>query len=361
MPSPGPLLAAADSPVVELSIRVGVVALAATGALVTAALLARLGSAGRERRYRILEARWTPLMLAALRDPAGVDLPKLRRRDRSVVLALWNRLHDTVRGSGRELLSEFARRSGFEAVAMRLLARKRSSDRVVAIATLGNLRARAAWPALLELATSRSFVVRSRVARALVRIDPIEGGIVVASLLADWEDCHPATYAAILEDADPAAATAAVASRAAAEPAVERQLRLVRVLATLRHPGAVAAIRAILGQARDPELTAACVAALARSRDPGDAELVRPYLAHPESFVRVQAVSTLGRLRRPSDVWPIAGRLSDPDWWVRYRAAHALAQFPRLSRRVVELLSAVHPDRFARDALRQVLTETPPA
>lgn len=88
------------------------------------------------------------------------------------------------------------------------------------------------------------------------------------------------------------------------------------------------------------------------------AALVRPYLGHPVSFVRVQAVSALGRLRVPGDEWQIVARLDDREWWVRYRAAHALVAMPNMSRTVLALLARTHPDRYARGALAQVLSET---
>ena len=317
------MTATAGSVVVDASIVAGVVGLTVTVLLVLVAIVARTALVRRQRRRTALAEVWSPLMLRSLRGDLG-PVPRLKRRDRAYVLGLWVQTTDTLAGDGQDRLVRFARHAQLGDVALAALRSRNPVARTTSAAVLGRMRdARGAAP-LTALARSRNLFERSQAARALVRIDAVAGLSLVVPLLAEWDDCHPATASKILEDAPVDLAAPAVAAAAVAERDPKVQARLVRILATLHHPARLDAARRMLVVNDDAEVAAACLQLVADHREPVDADLVRGFLHHPAPFVRVQAVTALGRLRIPGDEWRIVGMLSDDDWWVRYRAARAL-------------------------------------
>lgn len=349
-------LAARDPVIVDLSLVTGVVALILTAAFILLAVGVRLRVAGRAKAVARIEALWTPVLVAAVRGVPDA-LPSLRRSHEVAIVTLWNRFTDTLTGAAREHLVELARRCGIGDAALRRVRRGSGQSRLLAATTLGRLGDERAAPALHDLMRSRALVVRAEAARALVRISPLEGTDTVAALVAGWDDCHAATAVAILEDAPPLRAAEALGRELQATDDIECQLRLVDILGSVKGWIGLGPVRDLLGSTAEPELIARCLQVLRQHRQPDDAPLVRRFLHHDAPFVRVQAVAALGRIRAPGDEWRVLAALDDREWWVRYRAAHALADFPRISRRYLELVSHVHPDRYARGALQQVLSE----
>lgn len=345
------------SVVVDAAIVAGFVGLAVTLLLVAIAAMARWALVVRQRRLVALEAIWSPLMLQSLRGDLG-DVPPLRRRQRAHVLGLWVQLAESLAGDGRDRLVRFARHARLDDDAIQVLGGRNPVARTVAAAVSGRLRDTRAWSRLIDLTRSPNVIERSQAAKALVMIDAVDGLAEVVPLLAEWDDCHPATASKILADAPADVSAPVIAGAALAARGSSAQARLVRVLATLRHPAGLEAARRLLASSDDPEVVAGCLQIVADHREPVDAELVRRSLGHPASFVRVQAVTALGRLRGRGDEWRIVGMLSDSDWWVRYRAAQALLAMPSMERTMVERLGDVLPDRYARGALRQALTES---
>lgn len=343
--------------IVTISIFVGMAALVLTLLFLLLAVALR-GLLGRREEYRRgVEARWMPVMLRSLREP-DVEVPPLRRRDGPMVLAIWNRLVAGIEGEAVERLRSFAHRAGLTDVAHRMLRRAgQPDDQLVAVVFLGRQRDVRGVRSLLELAVETPLVVRAEAARALVRIDPEAGPRAVAPLVAIWDDCHPAVAVAILKDAPAYVAARAVADEALASDRSDRQARLVDVLASIKGRAGLDAARQILARGPDAEVVSRCLSVLREHRRPEDIGLVRSYLDHPAPFVRVQAVTALGRMQGPGDQWRLAARLDDRDWWVRVRAAQALVTSPRMPPVLTRMLADVHPDRYARGALRQVLSE----
>lgn len=335
----------------------GIAALAFTALFVVAATTVRGSVALRARRGAAVKAAWTPVFVGAVREVPD-EVPRIGRRDRAHVLELWNRFCATLEGGARDRLDRTARTFGIDRAALELVERGRGAERLLAAITLGRLRDARGVRTLLELAARNPLVLRAEATRALVRIDPEAGTRAVVPLVASWRDCHPATAVAVLDEAPPEVVSAALADEVLEAPDVQLRTRLVEMLGRTRGSSGVHVVHRILETTDEPEVTARCLEVIREHRRPGDAALVRPYLEHPVSFVRVQAVSALGRLRVSGDEWRIVARLDDREWWVRYRAAHALTAMPSMSRSVLALLARTHPDRYARGALAQVLSET---
>jgi len=335
---------------------IGLGALAAASVFLLVAFALRGRLVRQTERRAAIEAVWLPVMLQSMRQEFPAT-PTLRRRERGAVLALWNRMTAAIEGEAVERLCVFADRAGL-ITAARALSKEGSGEELVVAATfLGRNRDAAGIPVLLDLAQKEPVVVRAEAARALVRIEPEAGVRSVVPMIARWEDCHSAVAVAILRDAPSEVVSEVVAGHALAAQDPGAQARLVDVLAIIKGRAGHAAARTLLDRQPPPEVASRCLAVLREHRAPEDAILVRPYLKHEMPFVRVQAVAALARLQGSGDVWRIAGCLGDRDWWVRNRAARAVVTSPAIARSLVELLASVHPDRYARGALVQVLGE----
>lgn len=348
-----------ESIIVRISILVGIAALALAACFVVLTLVLR-AFVNRRRAHRVaVEERWLPIMLEALRKSVR-EVPRLHRRDRTVVLAEWNRLVTPLSGEGVRRLRAFARNAGLSDVAHRLIQKGRPDERLVATVFLGHQQDLRAVRTLRKLVERPEPIVRSEAARALVRLDPVNGARAVAPVVVGWDDSHPATAISVLADA-PDDAVADVLGESVFETYdVVRQARILEILATVQSQRAADVARRMLQRTIEPELIARSLEILRENLRPGDSVLVRRFLRHDTAFVRLRAVATLARLQAPGDQWRIVGMLDDPDWWVRYRAAQATLQSRRLDHRFVELIARIHPDRYARGALNHVLTERSP-
>lgn len=348
--------AGGESIIVRASILVGIAALGlAAFFVVFTLLLRRLVNRRREHRLAV-EERWLPVMFEALREPVR-EGPRLRRRDQTIVLAEWNRLVTPLSGEGVRRLRAFARNAGLSDAAHRLIQKGRPDERLVATVFLGHQQDLRAVRTLRELVERPEPIVRSEAARALVRLDPVNGARAVAPVVVNWDDCHPATAVSVLADAPDDVVADVLGELVFETDDVDRQARILEILGTVQSQRAAEVARRMIPRTIGPELIARCLEILSENPRPDDAVLVRPLLRHDVAFVRLRAVATLVRLQAPGDEWRIVGLLDDPDWWVRHRAAEATLQSRRFDRRFIELIARIHPDRYARGALNHVLTE----
>lgn len=349
--------AVGDEPVIiRFSIMIGGAAIVLAVAFIVAALGLRAYVSWRDRKRETLEEGWLPFMLEALRGPVS-EVPPLRRGERAHVLSIWNRLVASLSGEAVTRLQAFARTAQLDHAARQLLRRGRPAELLVATVFLGRQQDLPAVNSLRELLHTSEPVIRAEAARALVRVEPASGVRTVVPAIVGWEDCHPATAAAVLRDAPHDLVATALRRHVFADDEPVRQRRILEILGAVESPHAAEIARHVLARTIDPELIARCLQVLREQRDPVDAPLVRRFLRHATPFVRLHAVSTLARLRARGDEWRIVSMLDDPDWWVRHRAAEAVADSPRLDPRLVELMARIHPDRYARGALDHVLTE----
>ncbi|HEX5538590.1 MAG TPA: HEAT repeat domain-containing protein, partial [Methylophilaceae bacterium] len=92
-------------------------------------------------------------------------------------------------------------------------------------------------------------------------------------------------------------------------------------------------------------------------RDPADLDLVRLRLHDPDWRVRVQAANVLGRWGGPQDLHGLLALLAAPEWWVRYRAAQAIVALPFMQAEALARIAHELGDPYARDMLRQAMSE----
>lgn len=343
---------------VRLAFFISIATAGITIAFLIMTLSARALTVMRERRRRRLIQLWRPMFLSAVAQASGdlLPVPRLRRLHWTVVLTVWSHLQESLSGEARSRLRELGRQAGFGRAARQLLRAPNTADRLLAIIALGNLGERGAWDDLEKLVRAGKPVVSAAAARALVRIDAEEGIAVVAPMLLAWSNWHPARIASILNEAGSEIAARAVTDLLAMAPPKDLP-RLVRYLEVARNRAVLPVVRRTAADTDDPELLAAALHVFGVFRDPEDAAFARRSLDHPEWFVRVQAAQTLGRIGGETDEPLLQRMLGDREWWVRYRAAQALASLPGVTTEHLQRLCDTHADRYARDAIAQVLAE----
>jgi HEAT repeats len=330
----------------------GIVLTALYLAVMLQLFIVRFTNSVKARRRERIDRDWLPL-LAAEDDAPELPLPELQPRDIVPFLTLWNQLQESFVGDIKTHLNTVGTRIGIEGIAHRLLARRRLSDRLIAISTLGHLRDHNSWDVLVRLTSHEDGLLSLAAARALTRIDHAAALPVILPLAASRDDWSRNYVLGMLSDLG-----ADIVSRPLTEAALslppDSAHRLVQYF-TVAHVGdAVPVVRTIIGRTRNVECIAACLRAFA---DVDQLDTVRDYLQHPAWQVRVQAVNVLGRLGSGADARAILPLLSDSEWWVRYRAAKALCVLPDIELSSLRRLSTQHQDPFARDMLVHVLAE----
>lgn len=83
-----------------------------------------------------------------------------------------------------------------------------------------------------------------------------------------------------------------------------------------------------------------------------DPDILLPFLHSSSWTERMYAARIAGKLQLSRFKEKLSTLLGDPVWWVRYSAAEALVQFSD-GDILLSHLSAVHPDRYARDMAAQ--------
>ncbi len=338
---------------------------ALTFVLLIVIVLLRFLFTRRECRLRSILDRWRPLLTRAAAGEV-VDAPQLDAIEGELLLPHWNQLRESIRGESEASLDAFAHRIGLEGIARSLLASGNTRSRLLAINTLGHIGAAGAFEedhgiertlrdvATLEpLCLDNNTIVSLAAARTLLRLDSTWALPRLVPLMVQRADWSMVRLIPMLRAADTAQLELVLADIL---PRVEGSAleRLLLIAAILPQDRTAHWARMALEKSTDEAVLAA---ALRLMGDPRDAPIVRHYLQHPSWQVRVRAVTALGRVADAEDLPRLIAALSDPEWWVRLRAARALARLPFIDHEYLARLCETVSDRFARDALLQVIAE----
>jgi HEAT repeat protein len=316
-----------------------------------AILVLRVRLLARQREWTAFVARWRPLLLAAMLEPAGAaQLPALARREQMMFLRLWAYLHESVRGEAGQRLNAAARAMRVDARVRTLLARGSRADKLIAVLAAGYLRDGEAWHELVRLARGGDSLLSVNAARALVRIDGLRAANALLPLLVTRHDWDLSRVAAFLAEAE----QAFWLHLAKVIPHVlPRDLpRALLAAEALRIQLPDATLARLLRPEQPPEVVQA---ALRLCDNPTLATAVRRCLGHEVAAVRAQAARQMAAIALPADVAQLSALLDDAEWPVRMAAAHALGRLPFLSNAELEAQRALHPR--AADVLRQVQAE----
>ena len=297
-------------------------------------------------------AAWQPLLMECI-DEVPTLVPKIREGDRYSFLTLWNYLHESVRDEPKERLNRLARACDMDAVALNLARSGNIREKLMGLATLGNLRDDTTWGETAEMAAGNDAPLSLAAARALMRIDARRAIDLLMPLIAAHKDWSLSFVAIMLKEAGPDVVSDPLA-RAALAAAPEYAPRLVGFLETAYANVRIPTLRRILHSTNDTETV---IAVLRIWNDPEDIETVREFLRDERWQVRVQAVRALGRTGTQADEQLLIGALADPEWWVRYRAAQSLAGLPSVSGAKLARFREAQHSEYARDILAQVIAE----
>ncbi|MDX1482336.1 MAG: HEAT repeat domain-containing protein [Woeseiaceae bacterium] len=307
------------------------------------------------RRNRLHEV-WRPVFSGAMLDRNTAwhaVLPKFRRRDRILLLDIWNQLRHSVVGPAADNLIVIAQRAGLDRVAGELFHSRDAREKLLAIQSLGYLRDDDYKDVMIALIDSEETIVSITAALALVEIDAdVAVRHVVPKIVRrrDWpkvqlsdflrsaggERIGEPMYRALRNASDED--TVYLLQFAGLIEAEVLEALVVELIRESRHPGVLnAALKLVNGFDGVPRL----------------ASLTR----HDEWYVRVQAAKVIGRLGEPEHVSLLESMLEDAEWWVRYRAAQSLVSLPFLGPNRLRELQRRQTDRYAAEILDQAFAE----
>lgn len=271
-------------------------------------------------------------------------------RDRWNFIKLWCKFHDSVRGSARTALKEFARTLGMPDWALSLASHRRLRDRILGLSALGRMGELTDSDQLERLLTHPDPILSLTAAQAYARIMPPRALLPVLQVASRRDDWPAARLVGLLLEVGTEAAAAPLLTAVETTRGKARK-RLIPLLICLESRDTVDIVRKLLGDQDDPETLAAALP-LAR---PDDMPLVRLAADNPAWFVRAKACQVLGNFGAREDFALLESHLGDQQWWVRYRAAEALSNLPGVSVKELRDLAATHPDPYGREMMRMWL------
>lgn len=315
-------------------------------------LAVRIRAINRRKHIRKVVAYWRDVFTGV--TPSAPT--KVRRSDAFTVLNLWNDFHQvrTDRsGVSDSRLESVALAHRFDQLAIRLL-RGDVGSKLVALTTIGYLRLSEALPQIRLLTDDELGEVSLAAFRALVLIDSSQIGALVHAL-AVRDDWRPRAVEQLLRELGTKTISEPLAR--AIRGATDAQLVALLRYFTICDPSAVrGAVYEILESREDAGVSAAALRALTSFAQAQDRPLVRRFLKHPQFFVLVAAIGALAPICEVADRATLTGLLGHGNSWVRYRAAQLLLDCYTHENGASDLRRDI-ADRYARDALTQVLAE----
>jgi HEAT repeat protein len=277
------------------------------------------------------------------------QLPPIRKGDWFTVLGLFVALHGT-----RENLDALARRAGIDDYALALLQRGDEADKVLAFKTLGHLRDHRALELAKRLAQDKGPELSRAAAHCALRIEPafISG---VLELLLDRDDWARSRVELMLGEVGQDVLGVAMLNAIAGAPD-NTKARLLDYVRLCSPTMARKICTRVLAEASDPEVLAATLRSLAPLASEGDRDVAIRYSASSSSIVALSALRVLRKCVRESDRDLLVAMMSHTDYWVRLRAAEAAVQLFGQTPDV-EAFASTLTDPYARDAIKQVLSE----
>jgi hypothetical protein len=300
---------------------------------------------------------WIPIILSSLTKIPG-NLPQIKHRERLIVLSLWNQIYQKIRGETQEHLNRLGHLLGIGQVARRFLESRQIDRLLVGINTLGNLQEKSAWEKLLKLVKHQNPYVSIAAATALVKIDRERSYRLVSALICDRVDWSLGLAIELLciEGNDLLIARLVESLPQLTE---EKLLRVFRALEVSQKHHLLSIIPQLLDRFSDrEEVISACLRVLSSYKQVEHLQIIRKYIHHDRSSVRVQAANGLSQMGTAEDEIRLIVLLSDPEWWVRYRAAQALINLPFMTPNRLQTIQLQQSDRYASDILTQVIAET---
>ncbi len=334
----------------QAALLAGAASLGVAGLIWLEILRLRRRQARLDRTAKVVTDTWHPILSLASFGIPPETLPELQRDDYIPFLKLWVYLQTSLRGDARQALTAIARELHCDRVALRMLARGKRGDRLLAVVTAGHLKLEAALPLLHLMADSDDSVLSLQAQHAILRIAPEAANLSVprcvrrddwpvSQLLSSLRESGPVLLPAFLAEIDDA--TNLHVSRALQ---LSSGLRLRMDTATQQR----------LLQMPRTECLAAALPLIDQS---ALLPRVRELSTHADSAVRAAATRAVARIGAPDDLARLQKLITDPSWVVRNQAAKAILVLPGAGPEALQNVEATTADRFARNMAQHVLAE----
>jgi HEAT repeat protein len=234
-----------------------------------------------------------------------------------------------------------------------MLRRHKLGTRLLAIQTLGHMRARSEWSAFAALLDHPNTALSVTAAAALVEIDAVEAMPLVMPRIVSRADWPQTTVARTLKAAGAALITQPLCNAILTSDA-PTAVRLLRYSDLARSETVEQLVELLLREREEP---AVLTAAMKATSGAGGVPRIGALTAHDAWHVRMQAAKLLGRVGQERDLPLLERLLGDPEWWVRYRAAQAITSLPFMGPGALRTLRDRQSDAFAGDMMQQAMAE----
>lgn len=299
--------------------------------------------------------KWRPIILNDLQSIPD-SLKVIAKKDMKTFLILWNHLQETLRGDAKEQLNSLARSLKINLVAINMLSSRKISNHLLAISVLGNLKEESAWDKIEKYVNHKNIILSMTAVNALARINPQKSLHVVIPFIVQRDNWPEYKIANILYEIGAKTFSKPLAE-AILDVSSEKQVRLLSLMRFADGAVVVPLARELIRETLNNEVVSASINLLGLYSDRRDAPLIKSFLKHPVSFVRIRAVSALVNIANADDLEALENCLRDSEWWVRYRTAQVIASMPYMTRELMEKIRDRQTDRFAVDILNTILSE----
>jgi HEAT repeat protein len=284
----------------------------------------RIRTDRRERRWRVLTAKWEEPILLAVEDPDQVQVlhdlvaPSERLHFVRFILEYSRR----VRGEERQILRELA--APYLAPIADRLDSPFSEIRTRAVQTLGTLGLPRYAPRLIDALDDPSPLVAMVAAWSLCLEQNPEYAPAVLRHVERFQFWSRTFVASLLASLGPGAAPVLRTTLRDGRTPPWVRAATAEALRTLDDFDAGDAAAEVVAREHDPELVAAAMRLLTRVGRPEHAEIIRARCASPDYSLRASAIAALGVLGSGDDHPRLLGAMSDPSPWVAIQAARGL-------------------------------------
>ncbi|MDE2481689.1 MAG: hypothetical protein KGN02_05830 [bacterium] len=339
---------------------VALFALLAVSLLVALVVVRSRNAVLRRRRARLTSAWRAVFTTAYTGAPEPDPLPRIRRADWFTVLQLFVQFHD-IRDKDRPRANEvfpkldaLARRLRLDDYALSLLHRGDDADKILALNALGHLRDPRAFDTAERLAKNDGPELSRAAAHCALRTEP-EFIARVLELVGAREEWIRSRIEMMLREVDPHRLDRAMLG-AIADADDAGRTRLLDFVRFCTPSTARAISKAVIETTNDVEVVAAALRSLAPLAGPDDREIALAFSRNAEAVVALSALRVLRKCVRYDDRDLLVELTANRDYWVRLRAAEVVVELYGETGLAQEFAD-LHPDRYARDAVRQALAE----
>jgi HEAT repeat protein len=240
-------------------------------------------------------------------------------------------------------------------IADKMLSSRRFSERLLAIAVLGNLGAEQSWYKIYGFSESSNMTLAINAIHALAKINPEKAVSVVLAFMVHREDWPNYKIAAILNEIGASRFSKPLADEIRLL-STDKQSRLLSMMDFADGKVVITLVKQLLLATMHSEVISSCLRLIAIFGDHRDVPVVKKYLKHPQSFIRMSAVKSLALIGKEDELPSLEKCLCDRDWWVRYRAAQAIKLIPTTSNERILEIRARQSDGFAIDILNYIIS-----